>query len=391
MDLSHPWLDAELEYVRHLMAFILEEEVSATPMLREVVDGLLAKPGKMLRPRLLIIGARLAKEDGDDPYSLYPAPNPQFDDAVLARIKKGFEARLKQRQVPLKPDPDYLKWRNESPFQGGLPNSLYLLAAAVELLHWASLAHDDVIDEATIRRGRPSVPAQLGNSTAVLFGDLLFTLCFTLVNEGAEGPVAQMLSAMVRLMVRSELTQGSDRQKFDALVQGKDAAPSIRHYQRVIGGKTALLFAIALSAGAAAMEMEGQSLDRLQRCGFLLGMTFQMVDDHLDLWGSSSSTGKALGQDLIDGQVNLPILLILRANNRQLKELLVQIHHGEVDVTKLIAHPAMEAVEIQSRGEIDRWASRAKKELGQLHRMGCPGGTLSSLETILAFIVQRSH
>ena len=399
------WTRAELARVRQLLAFTLREEAAASPALGPWVETVLARPGKMLRPRLVLAGARLgaaqtdsaapgADDSGaDDSGAADPAHQASAtqDDGELEALRDALRSRIGHGTFPLEPVPAFNDWKEECPVPGGLPNRLYLLAVAIETLHLASLAHDDVIDSSPLRRGNPSAPALLGPSGAVLAGDLLLTLCFSLVNEGASGPVAQTLSGMVRLMVRSELAQSAERQRFDAILCGEQPLPGRRQYLRTIGGKTALLFAMALAAGAAEAGARGTILKRLEHFGFSLGLAFQMVDDLLDL-DAGEAFGKRPGQDLLDGQITLPLLLGLKKDrDGRLAAAVRAFRRNEAPLEGVIGILEESRVFTACQQEIDTWSARARRELTALEKTGLPREALAELDEILRFAVERSH
>jgi geranylgeranyl pyrophosphate synthase len=198
-------------------------------------------------------------------------------------------------------------------------------ACAVELVHMATLVHDDVLDAAPLRRGQPTVAARSGRDRAVATGDLLFSRAFAeLGADGAERQVALLSSASVGL-AQGELAQRRDA--YDALI-------TRQRYLERCALKTARLFECACAIGragdAAAPEPE------LTRFGREIGLAFQLLDDVLDVSGPPERTGKARGTDLLDGTVTLP-LIIAREREPGL---------GEID---LRAIDAAEAVAICDR------------------------------------------
>jgi len=170
-------------------------------------------------------------------------------------------------------------------------------AAAVELVHMATLVHDDVLDDAPLRRGLPTVAATSGRDRAVAVGDLLFSRAFALLAEqGDTGAVALLAEASVAL-AEGELAQRRDA--FDIQV-------SEERYLRRCRLKTAKLFECACLMGDDAPEMA--------RFGSDVGLAFQLLDDVLDVSGPAERTGKARGTDLLDGTVTLPLIEAARAD-----------------------------------------------------------------------------
>ena len=170
-------------------------------------------------------------------------------------------------------------------------------AVAVELIHSATLVHDDVLDGAPLRRGRPSVIATAGRLIATATGDLLFSRAFAelALNGRAEG--VQVLSDASSALARGELLQRED---------AWDLGTSRERYLRRCDLKTARLFQAACELGAHEAGGDGR---RLGRFGRRIGLAFQLLDDVLDVSGPAERTGKPRGADLLDGTVNLPLIL----------------------------------------------------------------------------------
>lgn len=328
------WVKAELAYVRQIIQQLLAEEARHSPLVADALANLTAASGKMLRPLLVLFGAR-AGSAAD--YTSSPPAAFVLDKRILLRQTGNYLRMLRSQSPESLSDRTFQDWKTKIPVPGALPNRIYLLAAALEILHLATLVHDDVIDESPLRRGLPSARQLIGDRQAVLLGDLLLTLCFALVNDSAspedsKGQTGLMLAAMVRLMVRSEFLQASDR----AGLAGVIDAPSLRHYIRVISGKTALLFALSLSSGASECKANPPILDALRRAGYNLGLAFQIKDDLLDYQLGNQCFGKPCGQDLRDGQISIPTIAALRNRDSktagaraELKQLLLDFHAGD--------------------------------------------------------------
>lgn len=174
-------------------------------------------------------------------------------------------------------------------------------ATAIELVHMATLVHDDVLDDAPMRRGRPTVVANAGRGRALATGDLLFSRAFAeLAAPGSEAQVAALATASVAL-ARGELAQRQDAYRADISAE--------RYYLRC-RLKTAALFECACVVGAERPESEREALGAFGR---EIGLAFQLLDDVLDVLGPPERTGKARGTDLLDGTVNLPLI---RARDR---------------------------------------------------------------------------
>ncbi len=170
-------------------------------------------------------------------------------------------------------------------------------AVAVELIHAATLVHDDVLDRSDLRRGQPTVVAVAGRQGATATGDLLFARAFAELARSGSGPAVAMLSAACSSLARGELVQRADAYRIDV--------PVARYLERC-RLKTGVLFAAACGLGALAA---GEPPERLERFGTAIGIAFQILDDVLDVSGPPERTGKPRGTDLLDGTVTLPLIL----------------------------------------------------------------------------------
>ncbi len=176
------------------------------------------------------------------------------------------------------------------------------LATALELLHTASLVHDDVIDEAGIRRGRPTAGRLFDNHAAVILGDYIFAQAAALVARTGNPQVTRLFAETMVMMSGAQLEE--DRVAFDY-------NQTLDGYLRRIRGKTASLFAIAAQGGALANGVSLEDAQSLRVYGENLGMAFQIVDDILDFSGDETEMGKPIGSDLSQGTLTLPSLLLI--------------------------------------------------------------------------------
>ncbi|MBA4181702.1 MAG: heptaprenyl diphosphate synthase [Anaerolinea sp.] len=181
-------------------------------------------------------------------------------------------------------------------------NKLVPLGTAIELLHTASLVHDDVVDGADSRRGRATTNNVFDNALTVLLGDYMFANAAEMVTRTGSLHVTRLFALALMKMTSGELDQ--DAAAFDV---GKD----IQNYLWRIGGKTAALFAVATEGGANLGGLPTNQVEALRTYGWSLGMAFQMVDDILDFTGDEALMGKPVGSDLREGTITLPGLLLL--------------------------------------------------------------------------------
>jgi len=218
-------------------------------------------------------------------------------------------------------------------------------AVAVELVHMATLVHDDVLDGAPVRRGRPTVVARAGRGRAVGVGDLLLSRAFAeLAADGGEREVAELSSASVAL-ARGELAQRRD---------AYDVAVTEERYLERCSLKTARLFEASCRLGRLAAGREGS--EELALFGREIGLAFQLLDDVLDVTGPPERTGKARGTDLLDGTINLPLILARRRDPEVAADGLPDLDGPEAEALcdRIAATGALEEVRARARERIGR-------------------------------------
>jgi octaprenyl-diphosphate synthase len=180
------------------------------------------------------------------------------------------------------------------------------MAAVMEIIHTATLVHDDVIDEADVRRGRPSTNQKWGNQVSVLAGDWLYMQAFNLAVQERNFYVLDLLIDLTQMMVEGELLQSEMIGRIDITEQ---------QHQDLIHRKTACLFSVCTRLGAILAEKGEDIEQRLRDYGWNLGMAFQLIDDVLDFEASEAVLGKPVGNDLKEGKVTLPLILALNSCN----------------------------------------------------------------------------
>jgi len=234
----------------------------------EILDYLLQSRGKMLRPRLVYLSA-----------SLYP-----HDAKIIVDI-----------------------------------------ATAVELIHMASLVHDDIIDMADSRRGRESVNCRWGNQAGVLTGDYLFAAAFHLINRHSLVPVMDSITSTIQIMCTGEIKQ---------LSLNSDLNISEEEYYEKTYRKTACLFASSCRVGALSAGALPQHVDILENIGLNLGYAYQLIDDVIDFTANEADIGKPVGNDLTQGNITLPVILALKDGERGIK-LRNLLENGKSSVEKM--------------------------------------------------------
>ena len=185
------------------------------------------------------------------------------------------------------------------------------LAACVELIHSATLMHDDVIDNGSIRRGKKTINKIWDNHSSVLVGDYLLSRCFEMMVEDGNLEVLKLLSSTSSKIAQGEVLQLQHQGEVDMLEET---------YLKIISAKTAELFAAATKVGAILSDMKTKEKEALEFYGKNLGLTFQIADDTLDYNSDLKFFGKKIGKDFYEGKVTLPIILLFQKANNQEKE-----------------------------------------------------------------------
>lgn len=326
---DYPHIQQDLARVQDIMRASLQ---GRDPLLTQTIQTLLSRNGKMLRPGFVVLGARLK------PY------------------RKG-----------------------AYPFQKPLPEKIYQIAAAVEILHLATLIHDDVIDKAKTRRGAPTVNAEVGDRNAVLTGDFLFSRCFSIVADHATMENARILARGVSHICESEIAQS---RRFDP------ATLSVRNYLHRIIGKTALLFSLSLFVGAEELKAPRTLTTSLRRIGYSVGISFQIIDDILDITGTPETIGKSTGGDLREGIYTLPVILAAKADRSRALSLFSQETllnpSGYAEARDFIlSHGGVE----KARGYAKQYTERALREASRIP----PSENRKVLVEVIEKLLHRSY
>ncbi len=204
------------------------------------------------------------------------------------------------------------------------------LAAVIEFIHTATLLHDDVVDESSLRRGRKTANAEFGNAASVLVGDFLYSRAFQMIVDAGSLRVMKVLADATNVIAEGEVLQ---------LLNVHDADTGEEQYLRVIRYKTAKLFEAATQVGAI-IGGASPGLERaLAEYGMHLGTAFQLIDDVLDYSGDLHVTGKNLGDDLAEGKPTLPLIHAMRAGTAAERELIRHAieHGGKADLEAVVA------------------------------------------------------
>jgi octaprenyl-diphosphate synthase len=256
----------------------------------------------------------------------------------------------------------------------------HTLAATIEMIHTATLLHDDVVDESALRRGHATANAMFGNAASVLVGDFLYSRSFQLMVSVDNMRVLRILSDATNVIAEGEVLQLLNAGNPDV---GEDA------YLDVIRRKTAKLFEAATQIGAVIANADTETEDALARYGMHLGTAFQLIDDVLDYSGDHDAIGKNLGDDLADGKPTLPLIRAMQVGTSADAELIREaLRHGKLDdfgpvVEALARTDALDYAHARAEAE----SKEAAEALGALPDSG-PQETLLKLA---AFAVERTY
>jgi heptaprenyl diphosphate synthase len=257
-------------------------------------------------------------------------------------------------------------------------NVIKNVAVSLELIHMASLVHDDVIDDAELRRGQPTIKAKWDNRIAMYTGDYIFARALELMTEIANPLAHQILSETIVELSVGEIEQIKDKYNFDQ---------NLRNYLLRIKRKTALLIAASCQLGAVVSDVPEKDHRKLYRFGYYVGMSFQITDDVLDFTGTEKELGKPAGGDLLQGNITLPVLYAME--NPEIRRRINTVHenmsrHELDEILKMVQESG--AIE-KSLNLSDRYLDKALEILSELP----PNKAKKSLQDIAKFIGKRKY
>jgi octaprenyl-diphosphate synthase len=322
MDSVFQWMDEDLRKVERQFELNLRSDVSLIPTIGRYI---LESGGKRVRPLLLLLSARLCGYRGE-------------------------------RSIPL--------------------------ASIVEFIHTATLLHDDVVDNANLRRGQRSANSVWGNEASVLVGDFLFTKSFSLMVTDGDLRVLRAMSDATTRMAEGEVLQ---------LLKTCDLGISEEEYLRVVVNKTAVLISAACQIGGVLGEAAEARVEALREFGMEVGIAFQLMDDCLDYVADREEFGKAVGADLEEGKITLPLIHVMRQCSPEERARIESVVEGDVleqadleSVLELIRrYDGIEFTRSQARRRIDR-----AKELLSVF----PASTeREALEAVADYVVSRKR
>lgn len=262
----------------------------------------------------------------------------------------------------------------------GTAENVICLATVMEMLHTATLVHDDIIDNATVRRSRSSVNARFGNQTAVLMGDWLYMSAYETSLRERSLEVLDILTRVTRKMTEGELIQLTVLGKLDLTQE---------EYFDILKRKTAYLFSACCEIGGILGVASNEQQNALRDYGMNLGIAFQLADDALDLTADENVLGKAVGADLLEGKVTLPLILLLKNEPAMTSVVAQVIRDGayagpsrDLISNALERHNILPAVKALAY----EFADKARKNLDVFSKTEY----LSALEEIPVSVIERS-
>ena len=236
---------------------------------------------------------------------------------------------------------------------GGNCKTASLLAAVIEFVHTATLLHDDVVDEADMRRGLAAANTIWGNEASVLVGDFLFAMAFDLAVDQGSLATLKSLSTATRRLAEGEILE---------LMKTADVSTTEADYIKIIDGKTAILMASACEIGAITAAAKPEIQEKMKEFGLCLGIAFQMIDDILDYSSCEEDLGKTIGIDLEEGKVTMPLIHTLQnaspEEQQRIKEIITSdyVSRQNFDYVHqlMIKHKSLEYTTTQANSHLKR-------------------------------------
>jgi len=254
------------------------------------------------------------------------------------------------------------------------------MATVMEMLHTATLVHDDIIDNADTRRNRPSVNAKFGSQAAVLMGDWLYMSAFETSLRERSLDILEILTRLTRKMTEGELIQMTMIGRLDI---------TVTDYFDILRRKTAYLFSSCCEIGAMLGGGRAETQAAMREYGLNLGVAFQLADDLLDLTGESENLGKSAGADLLEGKLTLPLIKLVSADASMktvFEKIIEDGDYASFPRSKIIERLTSDGIIDSITREAVGYATRAKKSLDVLPQTAYR----SALEEISNFVIQRN-
>jgi geranylgeranyl pyrophosphate synthase len=260
------------------------------------------------------------------------------------------------------------------------PDALNHMAVGVELLHTASLVHDDIVDESDTRHGGATLYSKVGNALAVLVGDYLFSQAANECVATGNLPVVRLFAETLGAMAQGQINDASGQ------LRGRRqwATLSRETYFRTITGKTASLFVLACQGTGLLIEMDQTQVAGLRAYGQSLGLAFQVVDDILDFTSTEQELGKPVGSDLSQGTITLPVILMREG---QMADGAVRAAFESDDVDLQVRLVRESGAIAAAYAEAEALVARARQALESLP----PGVERDALDALASYVTRRAH
>ncbi|HNX22631.1 MAG TPA: polyprenyl synthetase family protein [Spirochaetota bacterium] len=264
--------------------------------------------------------------------------------------------------------------------KSGITDDVIDLAAAVEIIHAASLIHDDIIDKSFMRRGLISVPSKYGDKVAVLAGDYMYSVAVNIAVKSKNDRILESISGATKEMVKGELYQ-IEYSNIDKITE--------EHYFNIIERKTGRLMATSAVIGAIKAGLKPEECDIIYNIGLDMGFAFQIIDDTFDFSDSSSITGKDVGNDFKDGKITLPFIYILKSGSEKEKQNVRNFadNPDNADWEKVRDMIHLSGAFNYSINRAGEFAKKAKKQL----EIFPDSGNKEIIHNLINFIVERNY
>ncbi|MDX1600907.1 MAG: polyprenyl synthetase family protein [Anaerolineales bacterium] len=313
----------------------------------------------LVRARMPEVEARMRWNPGDH--------HPSLDEAIDHLLSSGGK-RIRPTLVLL-----------SGGMLGADPDRTVTLAAAIEMLHTATLVHDDLIDQASVRRGIPTLNARWTAGATVLTGDYIFARAANLAARTGSLRVMESFADTLMTIVNGEITQ---------LFDDRSRASIDDYYDRIYA-KTASLFELATRGAALLAEQDQERIEEIERFGYTIGVAFQIVDDVLDFTGEADQVGKPVANDLRQGILTLPTLYYWESQD-DLNQDLRTLMNGDTLQDEAFEHLV---ADIRASGAVDRAMEQARAYVdeGKRHLASMPQGPeTDALHDLANYVVDRT-
>ncbi len=260
---------------------------------------------------------------------------------------------------------------------GAISTRSYRSASLIEMLHTATLVHDDVVDNSSTRRGKPSVNAQFGNATAVLLGDYLYARALRIAIEHKDYDILKVVAGAIEEMSEGELIQSK-------YIANREMTEEI--YFDIISKKTAMLLAACCASGAYSANASQENIDLMHQVGMNIGLVFQIKDDLLDLDLKNKALGKPTGNDIREQKLTLPLIHYLNSQPKEKADEMFDLFLKS-DVDNVLLHLQKSDCLRYAELKMQECVKNVKQLLSHYQNKEC----IQMFDDLLEFIMNRNH